>query len=129
MRLPKAVLATLLVVFAAGNVWATLQRSTIPLALDGTVTAIDLRFEKERGVDDVYLVTLDGERTIHVDTAIGRQLAWGDRVSKQRWDRTLSTPRGPVPLTPSRDTRRMLVVMALVVLAGWLLLLRPSGNP
>lgn len=123
MRSPSWALLALLAVLAVGNLWVTLTRSTIPLAIEGQVTDVELRFEKRRGVDDVYLVTV-ADRVLHVDTAIGRRIRTGDRLSKDAWSRTLSTPRGPVRLTPSRDARRMAAVMPLIGLAGVFLLLR-----
>ena len=117
MRSSRWLLLLLLAGMAALNLWVTFARSTIPLDVHGEVTEVDLRFEKHRGVDDVYLVTVGG-RTIHVDTAIGRRIREGDHLSKDAWTRALHTPRGTLELGPSRDLERMMVVMPVVVLTG-----------
>lgn len=109
---------------AAGNLWVTLARSTIPLAIDGRISDIELRFEKTRGVDDVYLVSV-GDRTIHVDAAVGPKLEVGDHLRKTRWERHLHTDDRTIPLSPSRDFRRMLATMPLVLIAVTVLLLLP----
>lgn len=121
---PALALLLAALLLAAGNLWITLARSTIPLRLDARVSDIELRFEKNRGVDDVYLVTV-GDRTIHVDTAIGPQLEVGDHLRKDRWERHLHTGDRTIPLSPSRDFRRMLAAMPLVAVAVAVLALLP----
>jgi hypothetical protein len=120
MRLPSLLLLTGAVLLAGANIWITLSRSTIPLALDGEIREVEVRLEKNPGIDDVYLVSVDGRR-IHVDRAVGIRLRSGMQVSKAAWDRVLRTSRGPVPLRPSQDTRRMVAAMPLIVLATALL--------
>jgi len=103
------------------NLGHTLRRSTLPLRLEGTVTALEVRREKKPGIDDVHLLWL-GRRVIEVDPAVTAQLRPGERISKRAWDREIQTPRGPVRLKPSRDFWGMAVVMpALAALTGWLL--------
>lgn len=122
---PALLLLLAALVLAAGNLWVTLARSTIPLTLDGRISDIELRFEKTRGVDDVYLVSI-GDRTIHVDAAIGPQLEVGDHLRKDRWERHLHADDGMIPLSPSRDFRRMLAAMPLVAVAVAVLAIGPG---
>jgi hypothetical protein len=117
MRLPSALLVAGVCVFAAMNVGSTLGRSTIPYAIHGDIEGIEVRFEKHRGVDDVYLVTVGG-RTLHVDRAVGVRLTRGEHVDKESWSTSLRTDDGTVRLRPSADVRRMAAVMPLVVLGA-----------
>lgn len=117
MRLPSIVFALAAVVFGLINVGITFARSTIPYALHGRIEAIDLKFEKHPGVDDVYLVTING-RSYHVDRAVGVRLDQSDRIDKQAWSASLRTPRETVRLRPSADARRMTAVMPVAVLAA-----------
>ena len=117
-------LLLLLVAFCLLNLVETLSRSTIPLGLDGVVTRTELRREKRTGVDDVYLLWIDG-RMREVDRSLFARLQVGDQVSKGAWERTLRTPRGVVPLAPSRDFWGMVFAMPLLGVAGiWLALRR-----
>ncbi len=103
----------LILSFCLGNLVVTFHRSGIPVKLEGTVTKIEMRREKHPGLDDVYLVRV-GDRTMHLDTDLGRHIRKGDRVSKRRWQSTLQTPRGPVRLHPSKDFWRMLIWMPVL---------------
>ena len=114
MRSPSSWLLAVAVVLAAGNLWATFRRSGIPLALDGRVERIDVRQEKHPGVDDVPIVTIAG-REIHLDPKVAAQIRKGDTLSKAAWSAELATPRGTVQLSTSRDFRRMLIAMPLLV--------------
>ena len=105
--------------FVVMNVVVTAHRSLIPVAVDGTVTAIEVRPEKHPGVDDVWLVTI-GERRLHVDAEAAKTLTPGSRLAKAAWARTLSVDARPLRLELSRDARAMLVVMPLIVLAAGL---------
>lgn len=105
--------------FAALNLIATWHRSLIPLALDGTISAIEVRPEKHPGIDDVWLVTI-GNRRLHVDAATGRALSEGAQVAKPAWGRRLTVDGAALPLAPSRDARAMLAVMPLAVVAAGL---------
>ncbi|MEZ6009988.1 MAG: hypothetical protein R3F05_19815 [Planctomycetota bacterium] len=53
-----------------------------------------------------------------MDADVAGALREGDRVSKQAWSWSLSTPREQVRLGPSNDARGMLVAMPLLVLLG-----------
>jgi hypothetical protein len=59
-----ALLLVAVVLFAALAAWSLAVRSTIPMALDGAVTGIEIRQEKHPGVDDVWLVAIDGEQRL-----------------------------------------------------------------
>ena len=99
--------------------WSLAARSTIPLPLDGTVTRIELRHEKHPGVDDVWMVSVDGEQR-HLDTAVAHLLEVGDLVTKDRWDTRLSVNGEERSLHLSGDSRAMLwlaPVVALIALA------------
>lgn len=123
---PALALVAAALVLAGGNLWVTLARSTIPLHIDGRVSDIELRFEKNPGVDDVYLVTV-GDRTIHVDAAVGPRLGVGNRLRKDRWERHIHVDDRAIPLSPSRDFRRMLGAMPLVATAVGLLVMLPRS--
>ncbi|MEZ6010222.1 MAG: hypothetical protein R3F05_21005 [Planctomycetota bacterium] len=117
MRSPRVHLLILAVLLAAGNVAWTFMRSGVPFSLEGTVERIEVRREKHPGLDDVHLVTIGGQ-TLHVDADVAGALREGDRVSKQAWSWSLSTPREQVRLGLSNDARGMLVAMPLLVLLG-----------
>lgn len=117
MTAGAGVLLLLAVGFVALNVAASWHRSLIPVAVDGTVVAIEVRPEKHPGIDDVWLVTI-GDRRLHVDAAIGRALSKGAQVAKPAWSRGLSVDGDAITLTPSRDARAMLAVMPLALLAA-----------
>lgn len=121
MRSPSgisaAALVLLAVAFVALNVAATFHRSLIPIAVDGTVTGIEVRREKHPGIDDVWLVTI-GDRRLHVDAPIGRALGEGARVTKTAWAQRLVIDGTPRTLALSRDARAMLAVMPLTLLVA-----------
>lgn len=122
---PGFVIASLAVVLCIANLAVTLHRSLIPISLEGVITDVEIRFEKHRGVDDVYLISVN-DRRLHVDASAGAALKVGDHVRKRPLSPVLETPRGKVPLRPSRDFTRMLVVMPLTMLLTLALLWRPS---
>lgn len=110
---PVALVATG-VVFAASGAWSLVARSTIPAALDGTVTAVEVRHEKHPGVDDVWLVSVDRGALVHVDRAVAAMLSEEDRIEKGAWDTTLVVNGEPHALSLSPDARSMLVLAPLV---------------
>ena len=118
MRSPKILSALMLlamgVVLAAANVWFTAARSTIPLALDGVVTTMELRREKHPGRDDVFLLKLHS-RTVQVDEAVYRTVSMGERLHKARWSKRLRHDGQTLSLTWSRDFRGMLLAMPMVI--------------
>ena len=131
LRSPRIVIGILLVVLCAGNLIETFRRSAIPLRLGGAVDTIEVRREKHPGVDDVYLLWMQG-RGIHVDAEVAKELRQGDRISKSPWSAALHTPRGITYLEVSKDFRGMVGAMLVVGLVGtWLLIRRraPQKSP
>ncbi|MGD9647201.1 MAG: hypothetical protein AB7U73_15930 [Pirellulales bacterium] len=122
---PAAIaLAVLGILLLAGNLWVTAARSTIPLAIDGRVTALEVRHEKHPGADDVCFVTLDNGSVLHVDTEVFRAIQKGEHLHKSVWQRTLDHGDAIVSLDCSADARGMWRVMsvalaAIVVVCVW----------
>lgn len=112
-----ALLLVAVVLFAALAAWSLAVRSTIPLALDGTVTSIETRQEKHPGVDDVWLVAIGGERR-HLDTEIAEALSVGDHVTKERWDTRLEVNGEERSLHLSHDSRSMLFLAPILALTA-----------
>jgi len=115
-------LVSMAVVFVALAAWSLSARSAIPLELSGTVTQVEVREEKHPGVDDVWVVYVDGDPR-HLDAELAADLEVGDRISKDRWDTGLvvnGTTRG---LSLSDDARAMFGVGPLAVLLVTLLAL------
>ena len=108
------------VLFAALAGWTMVARSTIPTALDGTVTKIEVRPEKHPGVDDVWMVSIDGEAR-HLDRAVAELLTEGTRVRKDAWDTRLVVGDQVRTVALSRDAERMLFLAPGI--AGGLLVL------
>jgi hypothetical protein len=122
---PKAgavALAVIGVALAIGNSYETLRRSTIPLAIEGRVESVEVRREKEPGVDDVHLLFVDGE-TFHVDADVARAVDRGAELHKESWTSTLRTDQVSHRLSPSRDAKGMFIVMPVVLLVLGILLL------
>lgn len=123
-----AVLLALVLGFVALGLWSTFSRSTIPWALDGVVTQIDIRPEKHPGVDDAWYVTVD-DRARRWDAAIAETLQVGDRVTKEPWDSNMRVNSDLIDLTLSRDTRGMIVIGPLTLAAAVGLALLPQRSP
>jgi len=129
MRSPEAVRRTVVlllvimaVLFAALGAWSLAARSTIPLALDGTVTQVEVREEKHPGVDDVWMVSIDGEPR-HLDSELAAELEVGDRIRKDRWETHLDVNDATRDLVLSDDARAMFGVAPLSLLLAALLAL------
>ena len=108
--------------FAAVAAWTLVERSMIPVEVDGTVTAIEVRPEKHPGVDDVWMIRVDDEGPRHVDADVAHLLHEGARVEKEAWTTDLTVDGEHHALTLSDDARAMLVLapmsgLALVALA------------
>ncbi|WP_109507183.1 hypothetical protein [Nocardioides speluncae] len=104
-------------------------RTAIPRELAGTVTAVDRRTEDQPGVDDVWFVTLDGNREVRVERPIGERLESGDEIVKTAWSRNLHVNDEEVRLSLSPEARASLWFVPLIwLLAGGLTLAttRPS---
>ena len=116
-RVAQVVMLVLVAGFAVTAIVATVNRSLIPRALDATVTAVEVRSEKHVGVDDVWLIHLDG-RPVHVDAATAEQLPQGATVRKQAWERHAVVDGRRLRLALSDDARGMLAVMPLTVVVA-----------
>ena len=130
VRLALALVAATVVVFAGVGAWSAWARSSIPMAIDAEVTSLEVRTEKHPGVDDVWLVGLDGE-THHLDAAVARRLPVGARVSKDRFARAMTVDGDRVELAPSDDAGAMTWISAgtaavALGLAGALGIRRPA---
>ncbi len=123
MRSCRLTLLGIILLGAATNIAVTLRRTMIPLEINGVVSTLEIRHEKHPGIDDIYLVTIDGRR-YHVDSDLGTQLLPATEVEKSRWSRTMKTSEGPIRLSLSRDAASMLVAMPLLVSVGLLLMRR-----
>ena len=112
-----ALLLIAVVLFATLAAWSLAVRSTIPMALDGTVTSVETRHEKHPGVDDVWLVSIDGDQR-HLDTEIAVGLSVGDRLEKERWDTHLEVNGEARSLHLSNDSRAMLFLAPILALTA-----------
>jgi hypothetical protein len=108
------VLLTIASVLAAGNAWIAAARSTIPMQLDSIVAGKEVRHEKHPPKDDVCLLDLGEQGTIHVDQAVFDAVARGDRLAKARWSTVLLVNEKPVELEYSDDVLGMVRAMPLV---------------
>jgi len=118
-----ALLLVAVVLFAALAAWSLAVRSTIPIPLDGTVTSIETRQEKHPGVDDVWLVAIDGDQR-QLDSEIAEGLSVGDHVAKERWDTRLELNGEARSLHLSDDSRAMLFLAPILALTAAALALR-----
>ena len=112
--LTALVLLAIAAVLAAGNVWFAAVRSTIPLQLDSVVAGKEVRHEKHPPKDDVCLLDLGEQGTIHVDQAVFDAVALGDRLAKARWSSVLSVNGRSVEFAWSGDVRGMVRAMPLM---------------
>jgi hypothetical protein len=109
-------LPLVIVVLCAGlTLWETVSRSTIPAALDGTVTLVDVRAED--GDQQVWFVRIDDD-FVRMDEEIGSRLVAGDVVHKDAWSDTLVVNGRDVSLHLSPDARGALWFAPLLVLLG-----------
>jgi len=105
---------------AAGNLWFTAARSTIPLELQGMIFEREIRNEKHPGFDDVFFIIMDDGRRLHVDQPVFQSVEVGDLVEKRRFEHRLivSHKNGElkqVDLVPSDDHRGMHTVMPIAL--------------
>lgn len=126
-RRAAAALVLAAVCFALLGIAAAVSRSLIPHRVDATIDRIEVRHEKHPGVDDVWLVHLDG-RAVHVDAATARRLQVGVPLHKERWDTRLTAGDRAIPLSLSHDAQGMLWVMPLTVLAAIAVARVGAGN-
>lgn len=107
-----------------GNLWITAERSTIPVALEGTVAAKDIGREKHPGQDDVHWLKMEGGQTLHIDGQLWKELREGDHLQKKAWSAELLRDGLPVPLDWSYDFRGMVPTMLTAIVLAALLLTR-----
>jgi hypothetical protein len=116
------VLLSMAIGLAAVNLWNAAVRSTIPLALHGKITEIELRREKHPGKDDVFVLRVDSGITIHIDAQLAQELEVGQRLDKIAWQTDLEVVRdgdestSKLSLKWSRDYYGMCVAMPLVLI-------------
>jgi hypothetical protein len=111
--LAVGILLALAVALAAGNIWFAAARSTIPLALKGSVIRKEVRHEKHPPRDDVWLLDLGSRRFIQVDKIVFDRVAVGDCLAKERWSRTLNCNGQQIGLEWSAYARGMFWAMPL----------------
>ena len=122
-----ALLLVAVVLFAALAAWSLAVRSTIPMALDGTVTSIETRHEKHPGVDDVWLVAIDGDQR-HLDTEIAVGLSVGDHLEKERWDTHRRGEQRGAVAAPEQRSRAMLFLAPILALTAAVLAAAPRRS-
>jgi hypothetical protein len=114
-RSAAATLGVLTVALAALALASMASRGLFGVAMNGTISRIEVRHEKHPPIDDVHLVHIHGDTT-HVDRALALILERGDRVGKGRFDRTLEIGDREIELRASTDLRRAMIVIPLTVL-------------
>ncbi len=114
--LNAALLLILGTILAAGNLWISAARSTIPLSLNDIVERVEIRHEKHPGKDDVYLVHLRSGRTMHMDQAVATALFLKGTIQKQSWERHVRVKNRIVNLDWSADARGMFLAMPAIML-------------
>ncbi|MGN6546810.1 MAG: hypothetical protein ACTHK7_17270 [Aureliella sp.] len=85
------------------------------MKLHGKVTKKQRLLEKKPGVDDVCLVTLDGERPIQVDAPVFDLMSTGQTVNKRAWEASLKVDGQQASLDWSPDFWGMIWAMPLTV--------------
>jgi len=105
------VLLVIALLLAAGNLWFTAARSTIPLAIDNVVVAKEIRHEKHPPRDDVCLLHLQSGRALHVDAALFDAVAKGATLHKLAWSDVLVHDGRELKLALSIDFVGMTRVM------------------
>ena len=119
MRSPRTFVVAATLALCLGNLAFSFLRSTIPIALDGTVENVEFLTSKNRGIDDIYVLHVDG-RHLHVDKEVAQQLDSNARVFKESWSSELTVGEGSsartVELQPSPDFIGMLVAMPVTAL-------------
>ena len=114
--LTLAFLLLVCLLLAAGNLWITARRSTIPLELNDVVLKKEVRREKHPGYDDVHLLHFQSGRVLEVDEQVFDAVRDGDLIEKSAWARDLRHGSHTSQLSWSRDFRGMTWAMPIVVL-------------
>lgn len=120
-----------LIACAALTVWESVDRSTIPRNIDGTVIAIDRRTEDNPGRDDAWFVRI-GNRTVRMDRDVAQRLDEGDILQKDAWSGELQINGNRHRIELSPDARGAIWFAPALVLLGavltWLVR-RPERAP
>jgi hypothetical protein len=114
-KITAAGLLLLAVLLAATNVWIAADRSTIPREIHSLVQRTEIRKEKHPGQDDVYLLVLKPTQVLQVDGPVYARIVAGAKIEKREWARELTVDGVEVSLGWSKDFRRMVWAMPLVV--------------
>lgn len=124
-RLSAALLGAVGIALALANLWFAAVRSTIPLALDGQIQSKERRLEKHPGIDDVFLITLNG-RTLQVDQPLYDAVNPGTVVDKWSWSHEVAMSGAGIRLSWSPDARGMawampftMAILAVLVGLAW----------
>ena len=72
--------------------------------------------EKTPGVDDVYLIAMDHDTRIQVDSPIYSEVALDQLVRKEAWSRKIDIDGTMIDLDWSRDFKAMLWAMPSIVI-------------
>lgn len=130
MPSPRHVLAVLLASFCLANLSFTVARSGIPYDLSGRVESVVINSEKDPGIDDVWLVRIDGRDPVHLDTRVAAQLHEGEELVKRPFGRTIGRPDGEdISLSPSREFWGMIPVAFVMALSVFFLERRRRRAP
>ena len=109
----------LFAVFAIANLAVTFARSGIPYDLTGRVESVVVNSEKDPGIDDVWLVRIEGKDAVHLDTSVAAHLDEGEQIVKHRFGRTLGRSEGEdLLLWPSEDFWSMFPTLVALAFAG-----------
>lgn len=114
-RTAVVLLLAMAFIFSELGAWSLAERSTIPISLDGTITDIEVRSEKHPGVDDVWIVWINGTGH-HLDAAIASEMSVGEDVSKERWQKHLVVDGAKRPVSLSGEARAMLYLSPVMML-------------
>ena len=112
-----------------GNVLISASRTTIPLAIEGTVTGKKLLYEKKKGVDDVYMIFLGRSARYQVDKTVFNAVSVNTRLEKNKWTKFLTVGTSVVPLSWTTEVQSMLCVMIVAALAMFMANLVPNDDP
>lgn len=113
-----AILLAGALVLAALNVWVTVARSAIPLAVNSTVVELAwhrAKVERRFGFDNACLVTFEDGRVMELDPEVYLPLRIGDRIEKRSWDPLLYRNGQPMQLRFSEDALGMIFLMPGIV--------------
>ncbi len=132
MRSPRHALALIALALCCTNLVVTLWRSTIPIEVEGTLEKIEFLTEDNPGIDEIYVLHIDGSE-FHVDKAVATRLTANVHVSKDAWSTEMVVGRyaaaRTIDVRPSADFIGMALVMPVVALVVVILLFVRSREP